>query len=705
MPTEPIVVQTKDLSDRYFTVHLEKLPLHEEVSFDFSSEAHSYITNSTLEPTIYHTIHKTCEQLGRDPNTITYLSGNVYEAENYARWCEENNIEQALTVEFKQYWMYTVRDMHLDMSYLNNLNKHKQRAKYFTYFNRMARPNRLFFWEEMMSRSLTNDDIAVITAHWIDKTLDDGEYDVDYMNHSKELPQQFIDAHADTYFDVVTETLAGSPWSNSTHKPNPSWWQEIFFTEKTFRCIMNMRPFILFGNQHSLLKLKEWGFRTFDGVLWNEEYDWISNGEERAKAVAKTVEDFVVANSLQQVHRKVYSDEVQEILQHNRDRFLELTNSDYHWREVMNYQLKLSMQVEIDKQDDFPIIQLQNTDFVKAEDRWSIKKKLWSRIKELRDSECFMLDYSFEATSIKVLDEDLVHIYDLIYDNIEKLNDPDVTPDKLIYVTGNQYEYDNYKNWIKDNPDKIPFRSVSGRQTQIPATYYCEDLSYTSEGGMFKSKYALTMHRRPGAHRVQLLNQMWRRGLIDDSKCISKFNWDWQKHQTVIPESPNELHTLLPKNTPEDDQVCYSEDYPAYYKQMFADTYISIESETQADLHLETAGRVIKELYPYWQRMYFTEKIWRNIYWKRPFLLIGDYGMLDQLKEYGFKSLHGILWDESYDLEPNWEKRIDMMLDQYEYILHNYTLEQLHNKIYSKEVQDILEFNRKEFIKLAKGHK
>ena len=131
-----------------------------------------------------------------------------------------------------------------------------------------------------MSRSLTNDDIAVITAHWIDKTLDDGEYDVDYMNHSKELPQQFIDAHADTYFDVVTETLAGSPWSNSTHKPNPSWWQEIFFTEKTFRCIMNMRPFILFGNQHSLLKLKEWGFRTFDGVLWNEEYDWISNGEE-----------------------------------------------------------------------------------------------------------------------------------------------------------------------------------------------------------------------------------------------------------------------------------------------------------------------------------------------------------------------------------------------------------------------------------------
>jgi hypothetical protein len=46
-----------------------------------------------------------------------------------------------------------------------------------------------------------------------------------------------------------------------------------------------------------------------------------------------------------------------------------------------------------------------------------------------------------------------------------------------------------------------------------------------------------------------------------------------------------------------------------------------------------------------------------------------------------------------------------MMLDQHEYIINNYTKEELHSIIYSKEVQDILEYNRTTFIEYAKRHK
>ena len=698
-----ITITQSEFTETFILEQLEQFPVDQDVTIDFTAEAHVYCTKATLQPMIYTLIHKACEQLNREPETVTYLTGNVREAECYDAYCSQNNIENRLNVQFAQFWMYIVRESHGDLSWINNLSKDHIRSKYFTYLNKASRDNRIFLWEELCSLSMTNDDLGYITAHWLDKDLNEGSDDWHSIyTHTNNFHENFIKVHTDSYFDIVTETLAGFPFTNSTKKLSPDYWREIFFTEKTFRCIKNMRPFILYGNQYSYRTLHEWGFKTFDGVMFDESFDSLYNAEERAVQVAEQIQKFIRNNTIGRVHDIVYSDEVQNILQHNRDRFLEITQENHHQQPVDHFMLNMSMNISLDKPE-LPLITLQNTDFQNEDDYYNIAKKLKTIDTDIKEAGAVIIDYSFEAPSIRQFGDSCVHIYDLIYDNLDKM--VSVQPQQIIYITGNQYESENYARWHQDNPHRQQFMNVTGRQTQIPATYYCEDLSFTSEGGMFKSKYALTMHRRPGIHRVELLNQMYKRNLIDDKKIISKFNWEWDKHKSVVAKSPNDLEHILPKNTPEDDQICYSDNYPQYYKDMFADSYYSIESETQADVYLETPGAIIKELYPWWRRMYFTEKIWRNIYWKRPFLLIGDYGMLEQLKEYGFQSLHGVLWDESYDLEPDWNKRISLMLDQHEYIINNYTLEQLHNKIYSKEVQDILEFNRQEFIKIAKGHK
>jgi hypothetical protein len=62
----------------------------------------------------------------------------------------------------------------------------------------------------------------------------------------------------DSYINVVCETSCHSNYT--------------FITEKTLRPIINLQPFILFGNPYSLVELRNLGFRTYDKWI-DESYD------------------------------------------------------------------------------------------------------------------------------------------------------------------------------------------------------------------------------------------------------------------------------------------------------------------------------------------------------------------------------------------------------------------------------------------------
>lgn len=61
-----------------------------------------------------------------------------------------------------------------------------------------------------------------------------------------------------------------------------------FFSEKTWRPILNLQPFIMMGNPGSLKKLKELGFKTFDPFI-NESYDNIIDNAERFSLIEKEI--------------------------------------------------------------------------------------------------------------------------------------------------------------------------------------------------------------------------------------------------------------------------------------------------------------------------------------------------------------------------------------------------------------------------------
>jgi len=99
---------------------------------------------------------------------------------------------------------------------------------------------------------------------------------------------------------------------------------------------------------------------------------------------------------------------------------------------------------------------------------------------------------------------------------------------------------------------------------------------------------------------------------------------------------------------------------------------------------------VVTETVFYDESLHLTEKIFKPIVSKRPFILVGAPGNLAYLKRYGFRTFDRWI-DESYDEETDPEIRINMIADQLAYLCTQ-DVTQMYN-----EMQEVLEYNHQHF--------
>jgi hypothetical protein len=121
-----------------------------------------------------------------------------------------------------------------------------------------------------------------------------------------------------SYFNIVTECSWGPGIDNNDL-------QKITITEKVWKPIVTFQPFILISMKNSLKKLKEWGFKTFDGFI-DESYDTLETYGERKKVINKEI------IRLCNMSRKELDDwywSMEDILQHNADNLVKFTDKEY----------------------------------------------------------------------------------------------------------------------------------------------------------------------------------------------------------------------------------------------------------------------------------------------------------------------------------------------------------------------------------------
>ena len=88
-------------------------------------------------------------------------------------------------------------------------------------------------------------------------------------------------------------------------------------TEKVFKPIVMMQPFLLVSTAGSLAYLRQYGFKTF-GDWIDESYDSIKNPFRRLDAIAAELEKITALTPEQQ--RAMYN-EMLPVLEHNRNHF------------------------------------------------------------------------------------------------------------------------------------------------------------------------------------------------------------------------------------------------------------------------------------------------------------------------------------------------------------------------------------------------
>lgn len=112
-----------------------------------------------------------------------------------------------------------------------------------------------------------------------------------------------------------------------------------------------------------------------------------------------------------------------------------------------------------------------------------------------------------------------------------------------------------------------------------------------------------------------------------------------------------------------------------------------------AKFSLGALWHVVTETVYYEDRLHLTEKIFKPIVMKRPFILLGAVGNLEYLKSYGFKTFDRWI-DESYDSETDPDIRLSKVVDEIKKLCQ--LPEHEIHKMYS-EMQSILDFNHNHF--------
>lgn len=103
---------------------------------------------------------------------------------------------------------------------------------------------------------------------------------------------------------------------------------------------------------------------------------------------------------------------------------------------------------------------------------------------------------------------------------------------------------------------------------------------------------------------------------------------------------------------------------------------------------------VVTETVFYDKKLHLTEKIFKPIVVKRPFILVGAPGNLAYIKSYGFKTFSDFI-DESYDDEPDPDIRIQKITNELQKLCN---LSWKDNLDMFNQMQSILDYNHKHFF-------
>lgn len=195
----------------------------------------------------------------------------------------------------------------------NDLLLRDPKWKYITY-NRKPRSHRIEFVDKLISAGLDKSGIITLGNHY---TLD--EHIKDYAIGNWGMPDEYgipHDIHSLGRLDIWQKhflTIVGETEFNP--------WDNMFITEKTWKPILGLRPFLLNGQTKIYKYLRNQGFKTFNHYFSNIELENLKEFEVH-DSIIKAIQYLTTLDKTNLL--SMYNDMLPD-LRHNRDRFFEFS--------------------------------------------------------------------------------------------------------------------------------------------------------------------------------------------------------------------------------------------------------------------------------------------------------------------------------------------------------------------------------------------
>ena len=231
------------------------------------------------DPRLYEFLHATCAVFALPPKTICLMTGNELDGQGYAAWCEATGTRQQIQVIGMPHLMY-MQQLNLRNSVMPSWEDHvlakqnRYAVSAFNCLNRMNRNARELFMIRIIEQDLhCNNRVShnQLAYHaWTDHGVPQAAVD----KAASVLPLIVDDAdfgnnkamHINT--DIYLKSWA--TMVNETHAFDEA--HNLFISEKIWKPVFALSPFMVWGHRHTLRQLHSWGYETWPD-LWDESYD------------------------------------------------------------------------------------------------------------------------------------------------------------------------------------------------------------------------------------------------------------------------------------------------------------------------------------------------------------------------------------------------------------------------------------------------
>lgn len=315
--------------------------------FDASTEGFSTIYGNTP---FFDVLYHSCKLNDISPKKVILVTSNMVEENNLARYNYSHSIEESIhAVSFHnfEHMLFNLKvetlpisglaetelDARIDKTYLDAVKNRKRfyyGEKHFLSLSRVNRPHRTLsafeiFNSKLYDHCVISHDKIKNPDHYCKETEairgSEGKLSARALGKfNRYLPliadtNDFITNHAmnlsshlhwSTLFQVVGETLV-EDWDNTSR----------FWSEKTFRSIFHMQPFLIWGQPNANKNLQDYGYKLYD-KMFDYSFDGESNTYKRWTMLKGEVESAVARlNKMSKEEQLLWCFQQQDILKHN----------------------------------------------------------------------------------------------------------------------------------------------------------------------------------------------------------------------------------------------------------------------------------------------------------------------------------------------------------------------------------------------------